>query len=145
LSDQALRLIESLGYGESAFDLVLQRLDSNYGGARRLYLSVLEDIDNFRAVKEESVGEIEKFAEQIENVVVRLKENNKEPELQDGVLLQTFEETPSTDVNEIRKMDLQPIGGEKYREVARVDTGRSEFEEGFSGNTIWSETPSKNR
>jgi len=90
LSGSALKLIESLGYGESAFDKALQRLESRFGGARRLYLSVLEDIDNFRAVKEESVGEIEKFAEMIENVVVRLKEINKEPELQDGVLLQTL-------------------------------------------------------
>ena len=86
LRGEALKAIESLGHSPAAYEAAKTRLDHKFGGDRRLIALHLEEIDNFRAMRDGNAREIEKFADIVDLLVHNLRETKRTTELGNGSL-----------------------------------------------------------
>ena len=86
LKGEALRAIESLGHSASAYQAALERLERKFGGERRQVTLRLEDLDNFRPMRDGTAKEIDKFADILDLLVINLKESGRMEELGCGSL-----------------------------------------------------------
>ncbi|CAC5375569.1 unnamed protein product [Mytilus coruscus] len=70
----ALQVIENLGHSAVAYDAAKERLESRYGGQRRQITLYIEELENFKPMREGFAKDIEKFADLLYIAVVNLKE-----------------------------------------------------------------------
>ena len=86
LSGEALNVIDGLGHSESAYQIAKERLERKYGGKRRNIALYLEEITKFKPIRQNNSEDIEKLADLLDILVIKLKDSNKENELGSGVL-----------------------------------------------------------
>ena len=63
-----------------------QRLDRKYGGERRSVALYLEEVDQLKPIRANHVDDIEKLADLMDILVLKLKDTNKAKELGNGLL-----------------------------------------------------------
>ena len=154
LSGEALRAIEGLGHSKFSYEAAKERLERKFGGTRRKVLKYLDDLDNFRPIREDCPKDIERFADLLDIAVTNLEEANRVEELGDGVfyhklqkkfperLLSRYkrwahEQRWSEDVKTLRKF----VNEEAEFQVAAAETlnglripNKSKNQNGFFGN-----------
>ena len=86
LSGDALKVIDSLGHSATAFEAAKDRLERKYGGKRRQIAIYLEEIDQFRQIRQGNARDIEEFADLLDIAMINLKEAGQDYELRDGSL-----------------------------------------------------------
>ncbi|XP_065052042.1 uncharacterized protein LOC135681473 [Rhopilema esculentum] len=86
LSGVALEAIENLGFSGAAYEAAKDRLERKFGGKRREIAIHLEDMDNFKPVRDGCSKDIEKFADLLDVLVVNLLESGRHDELGNGSL-----------------------------------------------------------
>ena len=72
LEGEALRTVQNLGYSSAAYDIAIARLVRKYGGKRRELTMRLEELDKFRGVREGNANDLERFAELLDTLIVKL-------------------------------------------------------------------------
>ena len=77
LTGDALRVIEGLGHSAAAYEVAKERLERKYGGTRRLITIRLDEVDRFKAVRDGSPSDLERFAELLDVLTVNLRLWNK--------------------------------------------------------------------
>lgn len=85
LTGEALKCIEGLGHSKYAYESAKERLERKFGGTRRKVLKYIDDLDNFRPIREDQPRDVERFADVLDIAVANLKEANRTEELGDGV------------------------------------------------------------
>ena len=91
LVGEAAQLTQGLGYSAEAYECVLERLERKFGGSRRENNLVLEEIDAFVPVRAEFPADLEKFADLLENLVLKFSRSGREAELGSGMLYVTLQ------------------------------------------------------
>ena len=86
VSGEALQAIENLGHSPAAYEAAKERLERKYGGKRRQIAVYLEDLENFKQVRNGYAKDLEKFADLLEIALINLKEAGQDHELGDGSL-----------------------------------------------------------
>ena len=86
LSGVALEAIENLGFSGAAYEAAKDRLERKFGGKRREIAIHLEDLDNFKPVRDGCSKDMEKFADLLDVLVVTLLESGRHDELGNGSL-----------------------------------------------------------
>ena len=86
LRGEALKTIEGLGHSSVAYVAAKDRLERKFGGERRLVALRLDDLDNFRPMREGTAKEVERFADILDLLVINLKETGQTQELGSGSL-----------------------------------------------------------
>ena len=86
LSGVALEAVENLGFSRAAYEAAKERLERKFGGKRREIATHLEDMDNFRPVRDGCSNDLEKFADLLDVLVVNLLETGRHEELGNGSL-----------------------------------------------------------
>lgn len=90
LEGEALRTIQNLGYSAAAYDVAIARLVCKYGGKRRELTIRLEELDKFRRVREGNASDLERFAELLDTLIVKLTEAGQAGKLGAGSLYVTL-------------------------------------------------------
>ncbi|XP_063441925.1 uncharacterized protein LOC134722246 [Mytilus trossulus] len=83
---EALQVIENLGHSAVAYDAAKERLERKYGGQRRQITLYIEELENFKPMREGIAKDIEHFADLLDIAVVNLKEAGRFEELKNGSL-----------------------------------------------------------
>ncbi|CAC5423296.1 unnamed protein product [Mytilus coruscus] len=83
---EALQVTENLGHSAVAYDAAKDRLERKYGGQRRQITLNMEELENFKPMREGFAKDIEKFADLLDIAVVNLKEAGRFEELKNGSL-----------------------------------------------------------
>ena len=83
---EALHTVQNLGYSAAAYDVGIARLVRKYGGQRRELTMRLEDLDKFRVIREGNANDLERFAELLDTLIVKLCDAGQEGELGAGSL-----------------------------------------------------------
>ena len=86
LEGEALQVIENLGHSAVAYEAAKERLDRKYGGHRRQIALYIEELENFKPMRDGESRDIEKFADLLDIAVVNLKEAGRLDELKNGSL-----------------------------------------------------------
>ena len=86
LSGDALKVIDSLGHSATAYEAAKDRLERKYGGKRRQIAIYLEELDQFRQIRQGNARGIEEFADLLDIAMINLKEAGQDYELRDGSL-----------------------------------------------------------
>ncbi|CAC5373895.1 unnamed protein product [Mytilus coruscus] len=81
---EALQVIENLGHSVVANDAAKERLERKYGGQRRQMTLYIEDLENFKNMREGFYKYLEYFANLLDIAVVNLKEAGRFDELKNG-------------------------------------------------------------
>ena len=90
LSGEPLKLIERLGHSAEAYEVAKSKLDRNYGGKRRQTARYLEQLQQFKELKDGDAKTFESYADLLEIAVFTLKGAGRLDELQDGTLYSTL-------------------------------------------------------
>lgn len=86
MEGEALQVIDNLGHSAVAYEAAKERLDRKYGGHRRQIALYIEELENFKPMREGEARYIEKFADLLDIAVVNLKEAGRLDELKNGSL-----------------------------------------------------------
>ena len=86
LAGVALEAIENLGFSGAAYEAAKDRLERKFGGKRRGIAIHLDDLDNFKPVRDGCSRDIEKFADLLDVLVVNLLVGGRHEELGNGSL-----------------------------------------------------------
>ena len=86
LSGAALEAIENLGLSRAAYQAAKDRMGQKFGGNRTDIAIHLEDLDNFRPVRDGCSNDIEKFADLLDVLVGNLLETGLHEELRNESL-----------------------------------------------------------
>ena len=90
-------MIENLGFSGAAYEAAKDRLERRFGGKRREIAIHLEDLDNFKTVRDGCSKDIEKFADLPDVLVVNLLESGRHDELGNGSLyIKLLKKLPET-------------------------------------------------
>ena len=81
LQGEPLRLIECLGHSAEAYDAAKECLERKYGGERRLIAIHLNELENFRPIKDGQTKGLEKFSDLLNVTIVNLKEAGRHNDL----------------------------------------------------------------
>ena len=84
LSGEALKSIETLGHSGYAYEAAKERLERKFGGERRKLMLFMDELENFKPVRDDHPKHIEKFADLLDIAVINLKEAKREEELGNG-------------------------------------------------------------
>ena len=74
LSGEALKVIENLGHSATAYEAAKERLERKYGGKRRQIAIYLEDLENFRQIRQGSARDLEHYVDLLDIAIINLKE-----------------------------------------------------------------------
>ena len=85
-SGEALVAIESLGYSAHACEAAVNRLDRKFGGEQRQTNLQFEEIESFPALRTGRPGDLQRFADLLDVLIVNMVDAGKEYELGDGLL-----------------------------------------------------------
>ena len=86
LKGEALKCIENLGHSAAAYEAAKARLERKFGGERRQITLRLEELENFRPMREGTAKEIDKFADMLDLLVINLRESDQADELNSASL-----------------------------------------------------------
>jgi len=84
LSGEALKSIENLGHSAEAYFAAKSRLERKFGGKHRQIALYLEEIENFKVIRQNNAKDVDKFADLIDIIVINLKDAGKHDELVNG-------------------------------------------------------------
>ncbi|KAK2558628.1 hypothetical protein P5673_018821 [Acropora cervicornis] len=104
---EALLTIQNLGYSAAAYDVAIARLIRKYGGKRHELTMRLEELDKFRRVRMGNANDLERFAELLDTLMVKLCDAGQDGELGAGSLY----------VSLLRKLNEQLVV--KYQDCLR--------------------------
>ena len=90
LSGEPLKLVQRLGHSENAYEVAKSKLERKYGGKRRQTACYLEQLHQFKELRDGDHKSFEAFADLLEMAVFTLKEAGRPEELQDGTLYTTL-------------------------------------------------------
>ncbi len=82
LGDDPRNFIVDLGYSEKAYEAALKRLDKKYGGNKRRVRTRIDDLKNFKPVRENNESDLTRLAETLDVLIVNLSEAGDDSELQ---------------------------------------------------------------
>ena len=91
LEGEALKVIESLGHSEAAYEVTKERLDRKYGGKRRQIAMRMEEVNKFKQVREGNARDLEAFAELLDVLIVNLIDAGQQSELGGGALYMSLQ------------------------------------------------------
>jgi hypothetical protein len=96
LSGKPLHLIEKYGYTTTQYDAALSKLEDRYGGKRRLIQRHIHQLMTQPRVQEDDLKSLERFADNLEDAVIGLREQGGESTLEgDSALLSiVLQKTP---------------------------------------------------
>ena len=86
LIGEPLRVVENLGHSKEAYEVAKQCLERKYGGERRLVALYLDELDNFKPIRDGHVKALEKFADLLDVAIVNLQQAQMNNELGSGAL-----------------------------------------------------------
>ena len=86
LAGEALCAIEHLGHSAAAYDAAKERLERKFGGKRRQISLYYEEIDQFQQIRPNHSKDLERYADLLELLVIKLKEGGQLGELGNGSL-----------------------------------------------------------
>ena len=69
-----------------AFEKALERLDERYGGDRRMYYTLMEEVERFRPIRLNEIKDIEALVRLLEDIVLHLEGSGKKEDLGSGFL-----------------------------------------------------------
>ena len=90
LSGEPLQLIERLGHSAEAYEVAKSKLDRKYGGKRRQTARYLQQLQQFKELKDGDPKTFEAYADLLEMAVFTLKGADRLEELKDGTLYSTL-------------------------------------------------------
>ena len=90
LEGEALLTIQNLGYSAATYDVAIARLIRKYGGKRRELTMRLEELDKFRGVCMGNASDLERFAELLDTLMVKLCDACQNSQLGAGSLYVSF-------------------------------------------------------
>ena len=82
----ALKAIEHLGHSAESYEAAKSRLERKFGGERRQITLRLDELDNFRQMREGTAKEVDKLADILDLLVINLKESGQVEELKSASL-----------------------------------------------------------
>ena len=86
LSGDVLTVADGLGHSKSAYSVAFDRLERKYGGERRNFSLYLEEVEKFRTVSLNNSDDLEKFADMLDILVLKLQDSIKNEEIGGGLL-----------------------------------------------------------
>ena len=86
MQGEPLTVVESMSFSASAYEAARIRLDRKYGGARRALTLRLEELEEFKPIREGSETDLVKFVELLDGNVVNLINAEQQAELGSGPL-----------------------------------------------------------
>ena len=86
LAGEALKTIENLGHSATAYEAAKDRLERKFGGSRRQIAIYLEDLENFRLIRQGNAKDLEQFADLLDIAIINLQETDQYHELGNGSL-----------------------------------------------------------
>jgi len=95
LVGEPLKLIENIGFGPHALQTALRRLEERYGREDRIFQTLMEEVRRFKPIKTDETKELDEYIRLIEEIVLKLKNQNRCHNLENGFLY-----------NELLKRDL---------------------------------------
>ena len=91
LGGEALVAIESLGYSAHAYEAAVNRLDRKFGGEQRQKNLQFEEIESFPALRTGRPGDLQRFADLLDVLIVNMADAGKDYELGDGLLFRQLQ------------------------------------------------------
>ena len=73
LSGEALKTIENLGHSGAAYEATKDRLERKFGGMRRQIAIYMEELENFRQIRNGNAKDLEQFADLLDIAIINLK------------------------------------------------------------------------
>ncbi|CAC5373898.1 unnamed protein product [Mytilus coruscus] len=140
---EALQVIENLGHSAVAYDAAKERLERKYGGQRRQITLYIEELENFKPMREGIAKDIEHFADLLDIAVVNLKEAGRFEELKNGSLYNKLQQKMTESmlsryhrwIFESGKIESVECLREWILQEAEFQTIASETIHGLSANT----------
>ena len=86
LSEEAIRVTESLGHPTTAYQATKERLERKYGGQRRQVALRLQERDRFHPIRRGHTKNIDLFADLLDTAFINLRETGGLEELLNGTL-----------------------------------------------------------
>ena len=86
LSGEALKVIENLGHSAPAYEAAKSRLERKFGGQRRQMARYLQELDEFKPIREGQCKDVEEFADILDVAIINFKEAGRTEELGHGSL-----------------------------------------------------------
>ena len=86
LSEEAIRVTESLGHSTTAYQATKGRLERKYGGQRRQVALRSQERDRFQPIRRGHTKNIDLFADLLDTAVINLRETGGLEELLNGTL-----------------------------------------------------------
>ena len=84
LSCEPLKIIEKFGHSAAAYEAAKEKLERKYGGKRRQINLFMEELDNFKPIRNGNAKDLERFADILDITVVNLKDAGLYEELVNG-------------------------------------------------------------
>ena len=91
LGGEALVAIESLGYSAHAYEAAVNRLDRKFGGEQRQTNLQFEEVESFPALRTGRPGDLQRFADLLDVLIVNMADAGTEYELGDGLLFRQLQ------------------------------------------------------
>ena len=92
LSGEPLKNIEKLGHSAAAYEAAKEKLERKYGGKRRQINLFMEELDNFKPIRNGNAKDLEPFADILDITVFNLKDAGLYEELVNGSFLHKIAE-----------------------------------------------------
>ena len=92
LQGEAAQITSGLGYSKEAYECAMARLERKFGGSRREKTLLLEEVSAFAPVRENCPGDLDKFADLLENLVLNFQARDRSAELGTGMLYITLQQ-----------------------------------------------------
>ena len=86
LSGEALKVIENLGNSAPAYEAAKSRLERKSGGQRRQMARYLQELDEFKPIREGQCKDVEKFADILDVAIINFKKAGRTEKLGHGSL-----------------------------------------------------------
>ena len=84
LKENALKVVQSLGYSAIAYEAAKERLERKYDGKRRQILINMGEIDQLKPIRPGYARDVEKVADLLDILTINLKEARRTEELGNG-------------------------------------------------------------
>eukprot|EP00117_Sycon_ciliatum_P035161 scpid83758/ scgid26711/ len=98
LNDEALKVVESLGFSPSSYDAALRRLEQRYGGQRRQIAVHVEELEEFNQIRTAKAADLERFADLLEVAIVQMTDAGLQSELGIGTMYTRLQQKLATPI-----------------------------------------------
>ena len=86
LAGEALKTIENLGLSGAVYEAAKERLEREFGSMRRQIAIYMEELENFRQIRNGIAKDLEQFADLLDIAIINLRDTDQHHELGSGSL-----------------------------------------------------------